>query len=243
MEMQNLSGKVAVITGASSGIGDAAARLLVSEGVNVILVARREDRITALAEELGSLATAYPADVADEHQVAALFAMVQSRFGGLDLLFNNAGVGINGLFESSSSQDWKTQIDANLYGVLNCTHAAIPLMQARKGAMISTVSSTGGRSGAGTWAVYCATKFAVIGFHDSLRKELGEKGIRVSLIEPGAVWTEWGGTSDADMAHKHRAEVDALQPVDIAQALVYSFAQPAGVLVGEILVRPIKQLD
>jgi len=243
MKMQNLAGKIAVITGASSGIGEASARLLVSEGVNVILVARRKDRIDRLAAELGSQAVSFMADVADEKQVAALFDFVEQKFGGLDLLFNNAGVGINGAFAGSLSPDWHKQIDTNIYGVLNCTHAAIPLMKDRSGAMISTVSSTGGRAGASGWAVYCATKFAVIGFHDSLRKELGVQGIRVALIEPGAVWTEWGGTTENDPAHQHREQVNALQPEDIAQALVYSFAQPAGVLVGEILVRPVRQLD
>ena len=243
MEMQNLNGKIAVITGASSGIGAATARLLAAEGVAVVLVARRKARLDALAAELGPRAIAVEADIADEQQVASLFALVRERFGGLDLLFNNAGVGINGTFAESRAQDWRTQIDANFYGVLNCTHAAIPLMQNRPGAMISTVSSVGGRNGAGGWAVYCATKFAVIGFHDSLRKELGEQGIRVSLIEPGATWTEWGGTTENDPAHRHRAQVDALQAADIAQALVYSFAQPPGVLVGEIVLRPIRQMD
>ncbi|ATV17937.1 oxidoreductase [Pseudomonas avellanae] len=243
MQMQNLTGKVAVVTGASSGIGEAAARLLVAEGVTVVLTARRKDRIDALAAELGELAIAVEMDVADEAQVARLFKLVNDRFGGLDLLFNNAGVGLNGTFAQSTSAEWRTQIDANFYGVLNCTHAAIPLMQGRQGAMISTVSSVGGRNGAPGWAVYCATKFAVIGFHDSLRKELGDQGIRVSLIEPGATWTEWGGTGENDPAAQHRAKVDALQAVDIAQALIYTFAQPPRVLVGEVVIRPIKQLD
>lgn len=243
VKMQSLKGKIAVITGASSGIGEATARLLANEGVNVVLVARRKEKINKIATELGDSALAFTADITDEHQVASLFEYVKKQFGGLDLLFNNAGVGINGIFANSKPQDWRTQIEANIYGVLNCTYAAIPLMKDRVGAMISTVSSTGGRAGASGWAVYCATKFAVIGFHDSLRKELGEQGIRVSLIEPGAVWTEWGGTSEVDPAHKHRAQVNALQPNDIAQALIYSFAQPPNVLVGEILVRPIRQMD
>lgn len=239
MQLQNLQGKVAVITGASSGIGEAAARLLVDEGVNVVLAARRMERITALAEELGPLATAVQMDVTDALQVSDLFALVKNRYGGLDLLFNNAGLGIYGAFTDSKSEDWLIQINTNLIGLLHCTQAAIPLMQGRSGAMISSVSSVGGRHGVAGWSVYCATKFAVGGFHDTLRKELAPQGIRVSVIEPGAVWTEFGHNFDSS---ERRQSLDALEPVDVAQALVYAFAQPPRVLVQEILIRPVKQV-
>jgi len=239
MLLQNLHGKVAVITGASSGIGEAAARLLVDEGVNVVLAARRIERITALAKELGPLATAVQMDVTDARQVADLFAGVRARHGGLDLLFNNAGLGIYGEFADTKPEDWLTQINTNLFGLLHCTQAAIPLMQGRPGAMISSVSSVGGRHGVAGWSVYCATKFAVVGFHDTLRKELAPEGIRVSVIEPGAVWTEFGHNIDSS---ERRQSLDALEPVDVAQALVYAFAQPSRVLVQEILIRPVKQV-
>jgi NADP-dependent 3-hydroxy acid dehydrogenase YdfG len=242
MKMQDLTGKVAVITGASSGIGEATARLLVEEGVSVVLAARRKERIDALVEELGDAAIAITADVADQQQVGALFDEVRERFGGLDLLFNNAGVGINGAFADSKAEDWKTQVDANLYGVFNCTHAAIPLLKGREGAMISSVSSVGGRYGIAGWSVYNATKFAVVGFHDALRKELGPEGIRVSVIEPGAVWTEWGHNVPEEAMRERRETVDALTAEDVAQALVYSFAQHPRVLVEEILIRPVKQI-
>lgn len=242
MKMQDLTGKVAVITGASSGIGEVTARLLVEEGVSVVLAARRKERIDALVEELGDAAIAITADVADQQQVGALFDEVRERFGGLDLLFNNAGVGINGAFADSKAEDWKTQVDANLYGVFNCTHAAIPLLKGREGAMISSVSSVGGRYGIAGWSVYNATKFAVVGFHDALRKELGPEGIRVSVIEPGAVWTEWGHNVPEEAMRERRETVDALTAEDVAQALVYSFAQHPRVLVEEILIRPVKQI-
>ncbi|MBB4619934.1 SDR family oxidoreductase [Sphingomonas abaci] len=135
--MQDLSGKVAVITGASSGIGAATARLLVEEGVNVVLAARRKERMDALAEELGDRAMAVAADVGDQQQVTALFDQVRERFGGLDLLFNNAGIGINGPFADTKPEDWKTQVHANLYGVFNCTHAAIPLLLGRASRILS----------------------------------------------------------------------------------------------------------
>jgi len=241
MKMQDLSGKVAVITGASSGIGQATARLLVAEGVHVVLVARRRDRLTALADELGEAATVVEADVAAPAQVKALFDQVRARFGGLDLLFNNAGIGINAAFEDSTQEDWKTMIDVNLYGVLNCTHEAIALLRGRPGAMISSVSSVGGRYGVQNWSVYSATKYAVVGFHDALRKELGPDHIRVSVIEPGAVWTEFGQNVSEAMKER-REKLDALRAEDVAQALVYAFAQPPNVLVEEILLRPVLQV-
>jgi len=241
MKMQDLTGKVAVITGASSGIGEATARLLVSEGVRVVLVARRRERIAALVEDLGDAAVALTADVGDASAVASVFAEVEQRFGGLDLLFNNAGLGVNARFEASDPADWKRMIDVNLYGVLHCTQAAIPLMRGRAGAMISSVSSVGGRYGTESWSVYSATKFAVVGFHDALRKELGGEGIRVSVIEPGAVWTEFG-QNVSDAMRERRESLDALTSEDVAQALVYAFAQPPRVLVEEILIRPVRQV-
>lgn len=243
MKMQDLTGRVAVVTGASSGIGVATAKLLVEEGVQVVLAARRKDKLDALAAELGEQAVAIEADVGDAGQVARLFDQVKQRFGGLDLLVNNAGVGINGPFTDSKPEDWRTQIDANLYGVLNATHAAIPLLKGRAGAMIASVSSVGGRYGIAGWSIYNATKFAVVGFHDALRKELGPDGVRVSVIEPGAVWTEWGNNVPEEQMRKRREEVEALYPEDIAQALVYAFAQPPHVLVEELLVRPVKQVS
>lgn len=242
MKMQDLTGKVAVITGASSGIGEATARLLAEEGVQLVLAARRKERMDALVEELGDKAVAIACDVGDMGEVTALFDAVRERFGGLDLLFNNAGMGINGPFAQTKPEDWKTQIDANLYGVLNCTQAAIPLMRGRPGAMISSVSSVGGRYGIAGWSVYNATKFAVVGFHDALRKELGPDGIRVSVIEPGAVWTEWGHNVPEEAMRERRETVDALHAEDVAQALVYAFAQHPRVLVEEILIRPVKQI-
>lgn len=244
MQLQDLTGKIAVITGASSGIGEAAARQLVAEGMHVVLAARRKERIDALAAELGGSvhACSLSVDVSKQEQVAALFDYVRDRFGGLDLLFNNAGMGINGRFESSTPEDWRTQIDANLYGVLHCAHAAIPLMKGRSGAMISTVSSVGGKRSAPDWAVYCATKFAVSGFCDGLRQELAGDGIRVSLIHPGAVHTEWGHNVPAEAMRERREAIAALHPEDVARALVYTFAQPANVLLGDIVIRPSLQL-
>lgn len=243
MKFRDLKNSVAVITGASSGIGQATARALVEEGVKVVLVARSKDKLDALAKELGDRAVVKVADVADEAAIEKVFAEVEQEFGGIDLLFNNAGVGYNNVFEKSTRQEWKATIDANLYGVLNCTQLAIPLMRGRKGAMISSVSSVGGRYGIAGWSVYNATKFAVVGFHDALRKELGEEGIRVSLIEPGAVHTNWGFNVPADKMKERRDSIEALTADDIANALVYAFAQPAHVNVQESLIMPTRQIS
>lgn len=241
MELNSLEDKVAVITGASSGIGHAAARLLAAEGVNVVLVARSTGKLDALAAELGARALVQAADVGDRAAVERVFETVKTRFGGLDLLFNNAGVGYNNPFEESTQEEWRATIDANLYGVLHCTQLAIPLLRGRKGAMISTVSSVGGRYGLAGWSVYNATKFAVVGFHDALRKELGPEGIRVSLIEPGAVHTNWGFNVPRDQMQARRDKLEALESEDVARALVYAFAQPANMNVQEMLLMPTRQ--
>jgi NADP-dependent 3-hydroxy acid dehydrogenase YdfG len=241
MQLQSLNGKVALVTGASSGIGLAAARALHAEGMQVVVAARNRDRLESLCAELGERCLALPTDVGDEHQVQALFDGMRERFGGLDLLFNNAGVGYHGPVENGRTDQWRATVDANLYGVLFCTRAAIPLLRDRPGAMISAVASVGGRHGLEGWAVYNATKFAVVGFHDALRKELGPLGIRVSLIEPGAVYTNWGYNVPADAMKARRDAMQALHPEDIAQALVYAYAQPANVNVQELLVMPTRQ--
>ena len=241
MKIRDLSGQVAVITGASSGIGAAAARALVAEGLQVVLAARSASKLEVLAKELGERALAVPTDVGDEAQVRRLFDAVKDRFGGLDLLFNNAGVGYHGPLEHGKTAEWKATIDANLWGVLFCTRAAIPLLRGRTGAMINTVSSVGGRRGIEGWAVYNATKFAVVGMHDALRKELGPEGIRVSLIEPGAVYTDWGYNVPPEQMKARRDALEALHAEDIAQALVYAFAQPAHVNPQELLILPTRQ--
>ena len=243
MKLRDMKDSVAVITGASSGIGRATAKALVEEGVRVVLIARSKDKLEALAQELGDHALAKVADVADEATMASIFADVKNEFGGVDLLFNNAGVGYNNPFEKSTRAEWKATIDANLYGVLNCTQLAIPLMRGRKGAMISTVSSVGGRYGIAGWSVYNATKFAVVGFHDALRKELGDEGIRVSLIEPGSVHTHWGFNVPPDKMKERRDSIDALHAEDIANALVFAFAQPAHVNMQESLIMPTRQIS
>ena len=242
MMSMNMTQKFALVTGAGSGIGRAAARALMTAGYRVALVGRRvealeETAATSAPEQALVLAT----DVTDDVAVAAAFARVQAEFGRLDLLFNNAGTGINAPFAESDPADWTTMIDANLYGVLHCTQAAVPLMAGRPGAMICSVSSVGGRYGTASWSVYSATKFAVVGFSDALRKELGPDGVRVCVLEPGAVRTEFGANVREVMDERWDS-LDAMGPQDVAQALVYAFAQPPNVLVQEIQLRPVLQV-
>jgi NADP-dependent 3-hydroxy acid dehydrogenase YdfG len=239
--MRDIRGSVALVTGASSGIGEAAARALSGAGVHVLMTARSADRLGKLESELeGSVAVA--CDVGDPEQVTRLFETIRERFDGLDLLFNNAGVGYFSKFEDSQRDEWYEQVDANLYGVLYCTQEAIPLMRGREGAMISTVSSIAGRAGMEGWSVYAATKHAVVGFHDALRRELGPEGIRVSLIEPGAVHTNWGFNVPKEKMEQRREEMEALHAEDIAEILVSAFRQPGNVNWQELLVMPTKQI-
>lgn len=242
MPTRSLEGMTAVITGASSGIGEAAARMLAQHRVKLMLTARRLDKIEALAASLGKDVLAVAADIGDRRQVASVFQTVRESFGGLDLLFNNAGIGYGGRFSESDPTEWRKVIDTNLYGVLNCTWAAIPLLRGRPGAMISTVASVAGRHGVEDLAVYSATKFAVVGFHDALRKELGPDGIRISLIEPGAVYTNWGHGYAPGQLEARRARLNAMQPEDIANALLFALAQPHNVNVQELLIMPTRQI-
>ncbi|MBW4047630.1 MAG: SDR family oxidoreductase [Proteobacteria bacterium] len=243
MKMRDLSGQIALITGASSGIDAAAARAVHAEGMHVALAARSHDKIQALEGELGERAFAIPTDVGDEFQVRRVFEAVIERFGGLDLLFNNAGVGYNGLFQHGDTAEWKATIDANLWGVMYCSRAAIPLLRGRPGVMINTVSRIGGRRSIEGLAVYSATKFAVVGLHDALRKDLGPDGIRVSLIEPGAVYAKWGHNVPAQQMQARRDAIEALHADDVAQALLYTFAQPAHVNALELLIMPTRQIS
>lgn len=238
--MRDISGSIALVTGASSGIGEAAARALSGAGVRVVMAARSGDRLAQLESELAG-ASAVECDVGDPEQVSRLFEQIREEHGGLDLLFNNAGVGYFGRFADSKRDEWYEQVDANIYGVLYCTQEAIPLMQGREGAMISTVSSIAGRAGMEGWSVYAATKHAVVGFHDALRRELGPEGIRVSLIEPGAVHTSWGFNVPREKMQERREQLEALHAEDIAEVLVSAFRQPANVNWQELLVMPTKQ--
>jgi NADP-dependent 3-hydroxy acid dehydrogenase YdfG len=238
-----LAGKTAVVTGASSGIGEATARLLASEGCNVVLAARREDRLKSLAAEFGVEALAAPTDVTDPAACAALVARTVERFGSLEILVNNAGLGLYGSIPEGDPDDWRRMFDVNVLGVLYSTRAAVRHMLARGTGDVVFVSSLAGRRvprADGT--VYAATKHAVTAIAEGLRMDVHEKGIRVINVEPGLVRTEFPESSYPD-AEEYYAEKEytPLEAEDVAAAVVYALEQPPRVSVNEIMVRSTEQ--
>jgi len=238
-----LTGRVAVVTGASSGIGEATARRLCADGASVALVARRTDRVEAVAAELGAdggTARAYTADVTDADGTAAVLERVVADLGGIDVLVNNAGTAIHGDAASADLADWRLMVDVNVMGVLQTTHAAIShLVAAAAGehgvADVVTVSSASGRRVPNSRNnVYAATKHAVGAFSEALRRELGPQHVRVGLVEPGFVATEL--TADLEFG-----ELDALAADDVADAVAWMVTRPRRTAVNGILVRPIEQ--
>jgi NADP-dependent 3-hydroxy acid dehydrogenase YdfG len=238
-----LAGKVAVVTGASSGIGEATARLLAKEGCNVALAARREERLNALAAELGERTLAAPTDVSDPAACAALVGRAVERFGSLDILINNAGLGLYGSIADGDPEDWRKMFDVNVLGVLYTTRAAVRQMLRQGSGDVLFVSSLAGRRvprADGT--VYAATKHAVGAIAEGLRMDVHEKGIRVINVEPGLVRTEFPESSHPS-AQRYYAEREytPLEAEDVARAVVYALDQPPRVSVNEILVRPTEQ--
>ncbi len=243
----DLSGRTVAITGASSGIGEATALACAEAGASVSLAARRLDRIEALASRIndeGGQAIAVQTDVSDERQARAFVEQTYEQLGRLDALVNNAGVMLLGAVTGADTDEWRRMIDANLYGVLYCSHAALPLMQQQGSGHIVNVSSVAGRIAAAGSAVYNMTKWGVNGFSEGLRQEALHSNIRVTIVEPGAVATELvGHNNDAvqAMAAKVFEGVRPLDATDIADAIVYALCVPEHVSINEVLIRPTKQ--
>ena len=222
MDLQNLSGKVAVVTGASSGIGEAAARALATLGVRVALAARRLDRLEALAAELGpEQALAVQADVARAADIDRLFACTLERFGRLDILLANAGQFVQGSVADVAVERLVAQIDTNLVGVVRAIKAALPTMIAQRGGDIIVTSSISGHRDIDNEAVYSATKHAVQTLVAVLRREVAPHGIRVGSIAPGIVLNEiWGVRDPEEVAAGLRDRI-GLCSEDIAELLVH----------------------
>ncbi|RBY89098.1 oxidoreductase [Blastococcus sp. TBT05-19] len=243
-----LSGKVALVTGASSGIGEATAVALAAAGAAVAIGARRKDRLEALAGRLrDSGATVLPLDldVTDEQSCAGAVRRTREELGGLDVLVNNAGVMLLGTIVGADPEDWRRMLSTNVLGVMYMTHAALDGMVEQGSGDIVNMSSVAGRTARKGAGVYNASKWAVNAFSESLRQEVTGRGVRVSLVEPGAVTTELTDHITQPAAktasQKMYTDMRALEADDIARAVLYVVSQPPHVAVNEVLVRPTDQ--
>jgi NADP-dependent 3-hydroxy acid dehydrogenase YdfG len=249
----SLSGTVALVTGASSGIGEATAVALAEEGSAVALVARRRDRLEALAERIdqsGGRALVIEADVTDLDQARRAVATTVAELGRLDTLVNNAGVMLLGPIVDAPIEEWQQMVHLNLLGLLYCTHAALPHLlsaaesQPREVADVINLSSVAGRVARANSGVYNATKFGVGAFSESLRQEVTARHVRVTIIEPGATDTELASHNRPGVLEQIRSNfsgVARMTSEDIAGSVRYAVTQPRHVAVNEILIRPTEQ--
>jgi len=223
---------VFLITGASSGIGEATARQAAARGYRLVLAARREDKVSALAEELGGpdRALAARCDVTDWEDQQSLVRTSLDHFGSLDVVFANAGMpGVPGGFTGADPLHWRDMVLTNVYGAALTARACLETLQESRGHLLFTGSVAGRRANSGS--MYSATKWAVTGMGEAVRQEVAGTGVRVTLVEPGMVDTPFFDTP----------KPDALRPDDVARAVLYAVDQPAHVDVNEILVRPSSQ--
>lgn len=241
-ETTKKTGRVAVITGASSGIGAATARALASAGYRVALLARRADRILALSEELGDGAIAVEADVTDRSALVDAAKRVRDELGGADVLVNNAGVMLLGPFSSDRREDYRRMIEVNLLGAITATEVFLDQLKEGGGDIIN-VASVAGRTARPTNGVYAATKWGMVGWSESLRQEF-LPDIRVTVIEPGAVATELPShITDAETRQnvEQGYSTVAVTAEDIAEVIAFTVERPRHLAINEILVRPANQ--
>jgi NADP-dependent 3-hydroxy acid dehydrogenase YdfG len=243
--MSDVKGKVVAITGASSGIGEAAARLLAAAGAKVVLGARRSDRLEAIAADIRGKkgeVEIQAIDVSKREDLTRFVKAAQDRFGRLDVLVNNAGVMPLSPLDDLRVEEWERMIDVNIKGVLYGIAAALPLFRKQESGHFINISSVAGHRVAPTGAVYSGTKFAVRAISEGLRQEAGDK-IRVTIISPGAVESELAETITNPAVKKRIEDYRKMAiPADaIAAAMVYAIGQPANVDVSEILIRPTAQ--
>jgi NADP-dependent 3-hydroxy acid dehydrogenase YdfG len=250
---ERLDGTVALVTGASSGIGEATARELSGRGAAVAIAARRRDRLDALAqtiEQAGGRALAIEADVTDREQVQRVVGETVDRLGRLDTVVNNAGVMLLGPIENAPTEEWDRMIDLNLKGLLYVADAALPhLIEAaaqepRHVADLVNISSVAGRVARRNSGVYNLTKHGVGAFSESLRQEVTERHVRVSLVEPGAVATELAThirEEIRDQMMSRLSDIEMLEATDIADAIAYIVTRPRRVAINELLIRPTEQ--
>jgi NADP-dependent 3-hydroxy acid dehydrogenase YdfG len=241
-----LNGKVALVTGASSGIGSAIAKALAAEGAKLVLAARREDRLKAIADDItqtGGVVLVLPVDISDEQATLELVNQAHAHWGRLDILINSAGVADAASVETASASSWRRMFEVNALGLMIASKAAIPLMKAQGGGHIVNISSVAGLfTGAGA-SGYCASKFAVEAFSSALRLEVSKADrIQITVIEPGLVETDLATHfSDPNLRQSFLdsvASIEQLQPEDVAAAVVYAVTQPPRVSINQLLIRP-----
>ncbi|MGC2373405.1 MAG: SDR family NAD(P)-dependent oxidoreductase [Solirubrobacteraceae bacterium] len=243
----DLKNQVVAITGASSGIGRATALACAKAGASVALAARRIDRLEQLAEQIladGGRAIVVQTDVGEEEQARAFVKRTHAELGRLDVLVNNAGTMLLGPIENAPTEEWRRMIAVNVFGVLYCTHAALPLMKEQGSGHIVNISSVAGRVARAGSGVYNLTKFGIGAFSESLRQEAVPLGVRVTLIEPGAVATELPMHNRPEILGEMAKRFEGVTPLaaeDIAGAVLYAIGQPPNVSIGEMLVRPAGQ--
>jgi NADP-dependent 3-hydroxy acid dehydrogenase YdfG len=243
-----LDGKVALVTGASSGIGEATAIALADAGAAVAIGARRVDRLDALSGKLrdgDGRVLALPLDVTDQQSCRDAVERTRQELGGLDVLVNNAGVMLLGTIVGADPEDWRRMISTNVLGLMYMTHAALDGMVEQGSGDVVNISSVAGRTARKGAGVYNASKWAVNAFSESLRQEVTGRGVRISLVEPGAVDTELRNHITQDdaraTAEQFAGAIRQLRSEDIARAIVYVVTQPPHVAVNEVLVRPTDQ--
>jgi hypothetical protein len=244
-----IDGRVALVTGASSGIGEATAEALADGGARVALAARREGELQALADRIeadGGEALVVPTDVTDDAQIEEMIETTVEEFGRLDVLVNNAGVMLLEPLAEADPANLQQMVEVNLLGLMKATHAALPVMLEQGSGHIVNISSVAGREASQTASGYNATKFGVNGFSEAVRKEVTDEGIRVTVVEPGYVETELQEHIPSEMVKERAAEMaeqmEVLQSEDIARAVRYAVAQPQHVSVNELLIRPTDQV-
>ncbi len=243
MSTESGDGRVAVITGASSGIGEATARVLAGDGHRLALLARRADRIQALADEVGEAAIAIQGDVTDRDSLVAAARRVQDELGGADILINNAGVMLLAPFTSDQRAEHQQMVEVNLLGAITSTEVFLDQLRDGGGDLIN-ISSVAGRTARVGNAVYAATKWGINGFSEGLRQEL-QPSVRVTVIEPGAVATELiDHITDEQTKEAARAFVSdlAITAEDIAEVIAFAVSRPRRMTLNEILVRPTAQV-
>lgn len=239
-----LEGKVVLVTGASSGIGQATALALSKAGARVAVGARRTDRLKSLAQDAPGEMLVLELDVTDRQSVQEAVAATVKHFGALDALVNNAGLMLSSPILGADTTEWTRMVETNLLGSMYAVHAVLPHLLQSKGAVVQ-ISSTAGRTASAASGVYAATKFGITAFSEALRQEVTEQGVRVIVVEPGFVSTELTShiTDPAiqAMAKNIAESMRTLQPEDIAGAVLYALTQPEHVAVNEILIRPTDQ--